>query len=84
MLTFAIIGLLGNIFLIPEFGKIDFSQENLNIRLKELASTKINAAKIEIPEISPPLLFIAMLVQGDHRGILLFDRKFVSDYSCTE
>jgi len=64
ILTFVIIGLLGNTHLIPEFGQIDFSQENVILRLKELASSKINIDKMDIPEIPPKLLFIAMLVQG--------------------
>jgi membrane protease YdiL (CAAX protease family) len=63
-LTFAIIGLLGNTHLIPQFGQIDFSQENVILRLKELAGSKIDISKVEIPDISPQLLFIAMLVQG--------------------
>ncbi|MGC3945487.1 MAG: CPBP family intramembrane metalloprotease [Chryseolinea sp.] len=64
LLTFAIIGLFGSTHLIPEFGQIDFSQASFNLRLKELASTKIDIEKVEIPEIPPQLLFIVMLVQG--------------------
>jgi hypothetical protein len=64
ILTFVIIGLLGNTNLIPEFGQIDFSQENVILRLKELASSKINIDNIEIPEIPPKRLFPLMLLQG--------------------
>jgi membrane protease YdiL (CAAX protease family) len=63
-LTFVIIGLLGNTQLVPEFGQIDFSQENVLLRLKEFASSKINIEKVDIPEIPPTLLFIAMITQG--------------------
>lgn len=64
ILTFVIIGLLGNTHLIPEFGQIDFAQENVKLRLKEFASSKIDIDKVDIPEIPPKLLFIAMLAQG--------------------
>jgi membrane protease YdiL (CAAX protease family) len=64
ILTFVIIGLLGNTHLVPAFGQIDFSQENVMLRLKESASSKINIDKMDIPAIPPTLLFIAMLVQG--------------------
>jgi membrane protease YdiL (CAAX protease family) len=64
ILTFVIIGLLGNTHLVPAFGQIDFSQENVMLRLKESASSKINIDKMDIPAIPPILLFIAMLAQG--------------------
>ncbi len=64
LLTFVIIGLLGNSHLIPQFGQIDFSKENVIVRLKELASSKIRMDNIKMPDIPPLLLFIAMLVQG--------------------
>lgn len=64
ILTFLIVGLLGNTHLIPEFGQIDFSQANFNLRLKELASSKIDIENAELPDIPPKLLFIAMLAQG--------------------
>lgn len=41
LLTFLVVGLLGNTHLVPVFGQIDFEQEAFTIRLKELASTKI-------------------------------------------
>jgi hypothetical protein len=63
-LTFAIVALLGNTHLIPQFGQIDFSQQNFEHRLTELASSKVDMSKVELPEISSHLLFIAMLVQG--------------------
>src|SRR5258708_18615192 len=40
LLTFAIIALLGNSHLIPQFGELDFTQENFDLRLRELASGK--------------------------------------------
>ncbi|PKP39009.1 MAG: hypothetical protein CVT98_03760 [Bacteroidetes bacterium HGW-Bacteroidetes-15] len=64
MLTFAIIWLFGNTHLIPQFGQIDFFQENVILRLKELAGSKIDISKVEIPDIPPQLLFIAMIAQG--------------------
>jgi CAAX protease family protein len=64
ILTFAIVGLLGNTHLVPAFGQIDFSQENFTQRLKDLASSKINIRNVQIPEIPPKLLFPAMLLQG--------------------
>ena len=63
-LTFAIIALFGNSHLIMQFGQIDFSQENLNFQLRELARDKIDIDKIKLPDIPPLLLFIVMLVQG--------------------
>jgi hypothetical protein len=64
LLTFVIIGLFGNTHLIPQFGQIDVSQENVIFRLKELASSKIKIDDIKMPDIPPLLLFLAMLVQG--------------------
>lgn len=64
ILTFLIVGLLGNTNLISEFGQIDFSQANFNLRLKELASSKIDIENVKLPDIPPKLLFIAMLAQG--------------------
>jgi uncharacterized protein len=64
LLTFAIIALFGNTHLIPQFGQLDFTQENFNARLMELASSSMDIDKIELPDIPPKLLFIAMLAQG--------------------
>lgn len=64
ILTFTIIGFLGNTNLIPVFGQIDFTQEAFFSRLKELASSKIKLNNLQIPDIPPKLLFIAMLAQG--------------------
>lgn len=64
ILTFAIIALLGNPHLIPQFGQLDFTQENFNLHLRELASGKIDLDKVEIPNIPPLLGFFAMLAQG--------------------
>jgi uncharacterized protein len=64
ILTFAIILLFGNTHLIPQFGELDFSQENFNLRLEAIAKSKIDIEKLEIIDIPPKLLFIAMLVQG--------------------
>ena len=64
IMTFVIVGLLGNTHLVPAFGQIDFSQENVTHRLKDLASSKVNIDNVQIPEIPPKLLFLAMLLQG--------------------
>jgi len=71
ILTFAIIALLGNSHLIPQFGQLDFTQENFNLRLRELASGKIDINKVEIPNIPPLLGFFAMLGQGIIAGSTL-------------
>ncbi len=64
LLTFTIVGLLGNTHLIPVFGQIDFAQEAVTTRLKAFADAKINIDNVQIPDIPPKLLFIAMLAQG--------------------
>jgi uncharacterized protein len=64
LLTFAIIGVFGNFHIIEQFGQLDFSQENLNLHLRELAAGKVDLDKIKIPDIPPLILFPAMLVQG--------------------
>lgn len=64
LLTFTIVGLLGNTHLVPAFGQIDFGQEAVTTRLKAFAGAKINIANVQIPDIPPKLLFIAMLAQG--------------------
>jgi membrane protease YdiL (CAAX protease family) len=64
ILTFAIIALFGNTHLIPQFGQLDFSQVNFNVRLMELASSAIDVDKVEIPDIPPKLLFVVVLAQA--------------------
>jgi membrane protease YdiL (CAAX protease family) len=64
ILTFAIIALFGNTHLIPQFGQLDFSQVNFNVRLMELASSAIDVDKVEIPDIPPKLLFVVILAQA--------------------
>jgi hypothetical protein len=64
ILTFAIIALLGNSRLIPQFGQFDFTQENFNLRLREFASDKIDLDKVKIPDIPPLLGFFAILGQA--------------------
>ena len=64
IMTFAVIALLGNYHLIPQFGQLDFTQENFNLRLRELAGDKIDLNKVKVPSIPPLLGFFAMLVQG--------------------
>lgn len=70
-ITLITIGLLGNTHLISDFGQIDFLQENVILRLKELAGSKISVDKVQIPSIPPKLLFIAMLAQGIIAGSTL-------------
>lgn len=64
LLTFAIIGLLGNTHLITQFGELNFTQENFDFQLRELAKAKIDLDTIEIPHIPPLLGFFAMLFQA--------------------
>ena len=64
LLTFAIIALLGNSHLLPQFGELDFSQENFDLRLRELASDKIALDTVEFPHIPPLLGFFGMLGQA--------------------
>jgi len=64
ILTFAIIAFLGNSHLIPQFGQLDFTKENFNLHLRELASGKIDLNKVKIPDIPPMLGFFAMLGQA--------------------
>jgi membrane protease YdiL (CAAX protease family) len=71
ILTFAIITLFGNSHLIPQFGQLDFTQENFNLRLRELASAKIDLDKVKFPNIPPLLGFVAMLGQGIIAGSTL-------------
>lgn len=71
ILTFAIIALLGNSHLIPQFGQLNFTQENFNLHLRELASGKVDLDKVEFPDIPPVLAFFAMLGQGIIAGSTL-------------
>lgn len=64
LLTFGIIALLGNSHLIPQFGELDFTQENFDLHLRELAREKVDLDAIEFPHIPPLLGFFAMLGQA--------------------
>jgi membrane protease YdiL (CAAX protease family) len=64
LLTFTIIGVLGNSHLVPQFGQLDFTREHLNFQLRELAKGWVDTDKIKIPDIPPVLLFVVMLAQG--------------------
>ncbi len=64
LLTFTIIALFGNSHLIPQFGQLDFTQGNFNVRLMELAKSSMGIDTVELPDIPPKLLFMAMLVQS--------------------
>jgi membrane protease YdiL (CAAX protease family) len=64
LLTFAIITLLGNSHFIPQFGELDFTQENFDFRLRELAKDKVDLDTIEIPHIPPVFGFFAILGQA--------------------
>jgi len=64
VLAFAIAALLGNTHLVPEFGQVDFSQQDLSLRLKEMAGSAIDVNRIHIPSIPPFFLFVVMLVIG--------------------
>lgn len=71
LFTFAIISLFGNTHLLPQFGQLNFSQENFNLHLRELASGKIDLDKVEFPNIPPRLAFVAMLGQAIFAGSTL-------------
>ena len=68
ILTFAIVGLLGNTHLIIGFGELDFTQEHFNLKLRELARDKIDLDTVEFPIIPPVLAFFAMLTQATIGG----------------
>jgi membrane protease YdiL (CAAX protease family) len=67
-LTFAIIALLGNTHLIPQFGELNFTQENFDFHLRELAKDKVDLDTIEFPHIPPFLGFFAILAQATIAG----------------
>ena len=81
LLTFLVVGLLGNTNLISQFGHLDFSQESLNIQLKEILSsnhikeilssknTDINT--IKLPDIPGGLLFILFILYGMFAGLTI-------------
>jgi uncharacterized protein len=63
-LTFAVIMLFGNTQLIPQFGRLDFSQESFNAHFNEMLKDKIDVSKIKLPEVPAVLFFIVSLIQG--------------------
>jgi membrane protease YdiL (CAAX protease family) len=71
LLTFAIIALLGNTHLIPQFGQLDFTQEDFDLRLRELASGKVDLDTMDFPHIPPVLGFFAILSQAVIAGSTL-------------
>jgi membrane protease YdiL (CAAX protease family) len=64
LFTFGIIGLLGNTGVMPIFGKIDFTQQNLNQQIAEMAKNWIDISKVKMPSIDPRLLFSLMVGQA--------------------
>lgn len=71
ILTFAVIALFGNSHVIPQFGQLDFTQENFTLRLRELARGKINLENVKLPDIPPLPGFAAMLGQAIIAGSTL-------------
>jgi len=81
LLAFLVVGLLGNTNLIAQFGRLDFSQESLNIQLQEILSsnhvkeilssknTDINTVKL--PDIQGGLLFILFVLYGMFAGLTI-------------
>ena len=67
--TLAVIGVLGNTHLIPQFGQLDFSQENFNVQFRELLRGKVDIDKIKLPKIPSGLFFIISIAQGIVAGI---------------
>ena len=62
--TFMVIGLFGNTHLLPQFGQIDFSQDNFFLRLKDIAGSTVDISKLHVPRIPPYLVFIILMGEG--------------------
>jgi uncharacterized protein len=71
LLTFATIGILGNTHLIPQFGQLDFSQDNFNVQFRELVSSKIDIGELKLPSIPAWLFFVISIVQGVIAGSII-------------
>ena len=70
LLAFLVVGLLGNTNVVPQFGHLDFSQENFNTQFKEiLISRHIDIKTIKLPVIPAKLLFILFLIEGIIGGL---------------
>ena len=64
LLSFGMVGLLGNTNLIPNFGQLDFSQVNFNTNFTNLVSSKVDISKVKLPQIPAWLFFIVSIIQG--------------------
>lgn len=64
LLTFGLVGLLGNTGIVSQFGQIDFSQEGFTSRLGQLMSKLGVVSKKKLPDLPPVLLFVLGLLQG--------------------
>ena len=64
VLTFAIIGVLGNFHIMEQFGQLDFSQEGFDRQFNTLIAGKVDLDKIKMPSLPPKIMFLAFIVQG--------------------
>lgn len=68
---FTTIFILGNLFEISVFGKLDFSQENFNENLLSLIKSKSDLSIPKIPDMPVVLMFIVFIVQGIIAGFTI-------------
>jgi membrane protease YdiL (CAAX protease family) len=72
LLTFAVVGLLGNTNLISQFGQLDFSQESFNVHIKEILISKhLDINKVKLPNIPSWLLFVLFIIEGVIAGVTI-------------
>ncbi|MCC6278953.1 MAG: CPBP family intramembrane metalloprotease [Saprospiraceae bacterium] len=64
LLTFAIIGILGNLHIVEQFGQLDFSQEGFDRQLSALLDEKVDMDNINLPSLPPKIMFLAFIAQG--------------------
>lgn len=72
LLTFIVVGLLGNTNILPQFGQLDFSQEGFNSHLKDILISKhLNVNNVKLPNIPAWLLFILFIGEGIIAGVTI-------------
>ena len=67
----AVIFSLGNLFQIPEFGVLDFSQENFNESLLNMIQSKADIPVNKIPDLPVITLFFVFILQGIISGFTI-------------
>jgi uncharacterized protein len=68
-LIFGVIGLFGNTHLIPQFGQVDFSQDNFNSQFRELLRGKVDIEKVKLPNIPSGIFFLLSMAEGIIAGV---------------